>query len=185
MIRLALLLVLLITIIVTILRGIKIVKPGEVMIIERLGAYLATLREGLNLVIPIIDTPRAIPWQFIKKDNNGNTYCLIKNIKTIPLTENIFYSLKQPILKKDYSKVELDVLVYFIVEDPVAATYNIASLPKAFEEIINTALKNDSIAEEILQGTYSMAQNKLWKIISEQANKFGIKVNKVEIQNIK
>ncbi len=185
MIRLALLLVLIIFIITLILRGIKIVLSGEVMIIERLGAYLSTLREGMSFIIPIIDAPKSIPWQFLEKDKNGNIYCVVKNIDRIPLRENIFYLLKHPIFKEDHSKIELDVLVYFIIEDPCMATYNVASLPKAFEKIIISALKNKSTEDESLQGYYSEVQNKLLETLCEEAKKFGVKINKVELENIK
>lgn len=185
MIRLGILVVLIIFIITLILRGIKPVNRGEVMIIERLGAYLATLTEGINFIVPIIDSSRLMPWQFIEKDKNGNTYSVIKDIERIPLTENIFYLLRHQILTKDYSKIEIDALVYFMVEDPVMAVYNVPSLPKAFEEIISSALKNDSLAEEITKGNCSLAENKLWENISEKAKKFGVKINKVEIRNTK
>lgn len=185
MIRLGILVFLIIVLIMIILRGIKIVHPGEVMIIERLGAYLAKLTEGMHFIIPIMDSARTIPWQFIEKDKDGKSYCIIKNVDTIPLGENIFYFLKQPILKKDYSKIEIDVLVYFTVEDPLALTYEVCSLPRAFEEIISSALKNKDISEDIIQGIYSVTENKLWEILSEKAKKFGVKINKVELRNIK
>src|SRR6266516_591674 len=51
-------------------RGIRIVQQAQTMIIERLGKYHRTLSSGVNLIIPIIDRPRAIDWhQVITKDN--------------------------------------------------------------------------------------------------------------------
>lgn len=185
MIRLGFLVFLIIILVMMILKGIKIVHPGEVMIIERLGAYLGKLLPGLHFIIPIIDSTRTIPWQFIEKDKNGKSYCVTKNVNTIPLGENIFYFLKQPILTKDYSKIEIDILVYFTVEEPLALTYEISSLPRVFEEIISSALKNKDISEDIIQGIYSVTENKLWEILNEKAKKFGVKINKVELRNIK
>ena len=185
MIRLGILVFLIIILAMMFVKGIKIIQPGEVMIIERLGAYLRKLIPGINFIIPIIDSPRAIPWQFIEKDKNGKFYSVIKNVDTIPLRENIFYFLKQPILTKDYSKIEIDILVYFTVEEPLALTYEISSLPRVFEEIISSALKNKDISDDIIQGIYSVTENKLWEILNENAKKFGVKINKVELRNIK
>src|SRR5439155_1303965 len=55
-------------------RGIRIVQQAQTMIIERLGKYHRTLSSGVNLIIPIIDKPRAIDWHQVIVTPAGESF---------------------------------------------------------------------------------------------------------------
>ena len=56
-------------IIIFIAQGVVVVRQAETMIIERLGKYHRTLESGLNFIIPLIDTPKAVKWRSVKTVN--------------------------------------------------------------------------------------------------------------------
>ena len=58
-------------VVIILVRGIKVIRQAETVIIERLGRYHRTLESGINVIVPIIDTPRPIEWRFIKNDQAG------------------------------------------------------------------------------------------------------------------
>jgi len=162
---------------VLLIKGTKVVQQNEVMIVERLGQYTGTLQPGLHLIIPVIDQARAIPWQFIETDKQGNKSCVIRKTETIPLSENFFYLLKHSVVTKNNYKIELDVIVSYNVVDPLMLVYNIASLPMAFERTIDHTL-GDLDLQDVNAAT-------LLKILRKETEKFGIKINDVDVKNVK
>jgi len=166
--------------------GIKIVQQSETIIIERLGKYNSTLSSGLNIIIPFLDKPRQIIWRYSTEGPMGNV--LVKYVKEnrIDLREAVYDFPKQNVITRDNIVTEINALIYFQIMDPVRAVYEIANLPQAIEKLTQTSLRN-VIGEMDLDDTLSSRDtinSKLQEILDDATNKWGVKVNRVELQDI-
>ncbi len=166
--------------------GIKIVQQSETIIIERLGKYSSTLSSGLNIIIPFLDKPRQIIWRYSTEGPMGNV--LVKYVKEnrIDLREAVYDFPKQNVITRDNIVTEINALIYFQIMDPVRAVYEIANLPQAIEKLTQTSLRN-VIGEMDLDDTLSSRDtinSKLQEILDDATNKWGVKVNRVELQDI-
>ena len=178
-------------VIIWIIAGFKIVQQSETMVIERLGKYSRTLSSGINIILPIIDLPRRIWWRFDVEIFDGKTGNVIKSkkpveISKIDLRETIYDFPKQHVITKDNVITEINALLYFQVTDPVKATYEIANLPDAIEKLTQTTLRN-VIGEMDLDQTLTSRDtinSKLRAVLDEACHKWGVKVNRVELQDI-
>ena len=178
-------------VIIWIIAGFKIVQQSETMVIERLGKYSRILSSGINIILPIIDLPRRIWWRFDVEIFDGKTGNVIKSkkpveISKIDLRETIYDFPKQHVITKDNVITEINALLYFQVTDPVKATYEIANLPDAIEKLTQTTLRN-VIGEMDLDQTLTSRDtinSKLRAVLDEACHKWGVKVNRVELQDI-
>jgi regulator of protease activity HflC (stomatin/prohibitin superfamily) len=167
-------------------KGIVVVKQAQVIIIERLGKYSRTLDSGLHIIWPIIDKPRDISWRYTKSDYKGNKYVQIKNEIRVDLRETVYDFPRQNVITADNVSIEIDALLYFQVTDPAKAVYEIANLPQAIEKLTQTTLRN-VIGELDLDKTLTSRDtinSKLRDILDEATDKWGVKVNRVELQDI-
>jgi regulator of protease activity HflC (stomatin/prohibitin superfamily) len=167
------------------LKGLKIVQQSEVLIIERLGRYNKTLESGINIIWPIIDVPRQIHWRS-EVELDGNTYSRYQLINRIDLREKVYDFPKQNVITKDNVNVQINALLYFQIMDPVRSVYEIENLPDAIEKLTQTTLRN-VIGELELDQTLTSRDtinSKLQTILDDATNKWGVKVNRVELQDI-
>jgi regulator of protease activity HflC (stomatin/prohibitin superfamily) len=167
-------------------KGIVVVKQAQVIIIERLGKYSRTLDSGLHIIWPIIDKPRDISWRYTKSDYKGNKFVQIKNEIRVDLRETVYDFPRQNVITADNVSIEIDALLYFQVTDPAKAVYEIANLPQAIEKLTQTTLRN-VIGELDLDKTLTSRDtinSKLRDILDEATDKWGVKVNRVELQDI-
>src|SRR5205807_733879 len=88
-------------------RGIRIVQQAQTMIIERLGKYHRTLSSGVNLIIPIIDKPRAIDWHQVIVTPAGESLARHFRTDKIDLRETVYVFPRQNVITKDNVGVEL------------------------------------------------------------------------------
>lgn len=178
---------LLILTIVLMVAGLKLVRHAETMVIERLGRYHRTLKSGLNVIWPIIDRARAINWRYVNTSVDGTkTFVIDKVTPRLDLRETIYDFPKQNVITKDNVAIEINALVYFQVTDPMKAVYEIANLPDAIEKLTQTTLRN-VIGELDLDETLvsrDTINKKLVSILDEATDKWGVKVNRVELQDI-
>lgn len=168
------------------IKGIKIVQQSETIIIERLGKYSTTLKSGLNIIVPFIDKPREIIWRYSKEGPMGNTLIHYSKENRIDLREAVYDFPKQNVITRDNIVTEINALIYFQIMDPVRAVYEIANLPQAIEKLTQTSLRN-VIGEMDLDDTLSSRDtinSKLQEILDDATNKWGVKVNRVELQDI-
>lgn len=167
-------------------QGFKIIQQAETMVIERLGRYNRTLDSGINIIWPIIDKPRAVSWRYIKVDASGKKNITIKDSKRIDLREQVYDFPRQNVITSDNVTIEIDALLYFQITDSVKAVYEIANLPNAIEKLTQTTLRN-VIGELDLDGCLTSRDTintKLRGILDEATDKWGVKVNRVELQDI-
>ena len=174
-------------VIVFVTRGIKIVQQAETMVVERLGKYNRTLDSGIHIVIPIFDQPRRIDWRMARaSDVDVAGQHIVTQTERIDLREQVYDFAKQNVITKDNVSIEIDAMLYFQVTDPVRATYEIASLPTAIQKLTQTTLRNvigELDLDECLVSR-DLVNTKLRGILDEATDKWGVKVNRVELQDI-
>lgn len=166
--------------------GFKIVQQSEVMIIERLGKYSRTLTSGINIIWPIIDKPRDITWRYIVENLDEQKQIRFKQKSKIDLRETVYDFPKQNVITKDNVNIQINALLYFQIMDSVKAVYEIENLPDAIEKLTQTTLRN-VIGELELDESLSSRDTintKLRSILDDATNKWGVKVNRVELQDI-
>jgi regulator of protease activity HflC (stomatin/prohibitin superfamily) len=158
-------------------KSIVIIPQSETKIIERLGKYNATLKPGINIIIPFVDKPKTIITLrrgMYRYDNS------------IDLREQVYDFDKQNVITKDNVQTQINALLYFQIVDPFKAVYEINNLPNAIEKLTQTTLRN-IIGELELDETLTSRDTintKLRAVLDDATNKWGIKVNRVELQDI-
>lgn len=158
-------------------KSLVIIPQSETKIIERLGKYYATLRPGINIIIPFIDRAKEI----VAMRRGRYVYS-----DSIDLREQVYDFDKQNVITKDNVQTQINALLYFQIVDPFKAVYEISNLPNAIEKLTQTTLRN-IIGELELDQTLTSRDTintKLRAVLDDATNKWGIKVNRVELQDI-
>lgn len=168
---------LLVLVLIFVQKSIKIIPQSETRIIERLGRYHATLNPGINVIIPFVDRAKEI----VAVRNGAYRYT-----SEIDLREQVYDFAKQNVITKDNVQTQINALLYFQIVDPFKAVYEINNLPNAIEKLTQTTLRN-IIGELELDQTLTSRDTintKLRAVLDDATNKWGIKVNRVELQDI-
>ena len=163
-----------IVVIFYVLSGIKIVSQSEVIIVERLGKYQRTLGAGIHVMLPIIERARVV-----RQRGMGMS-------ARIDLREQVFDFDRQTVITKDNVMTEINALLYFQIVDPVKSVYEITNLPLAIEKLTQTTLRS-VVGELELDETLTSRDtinSKLRTVLDDATNKWGVKVNRVELQDI-
>jgi regulator of protease activity HflC (stomatin/prohibitin superfamily) len=145
-------------------RSIRIVPQARAGVVERLGRYQRTLNPGLALLVPFVDRVRPL----------------------IDLREQVVSFPPQPVITEDNLVLGIDTVVYFQVNDPKAASYEIANYIQAIEQLVVTTLRN-VIGGMTLEDTLTSRDQinaELRVVLDEATGKWGIRVNRVEIKSI-
>jgi len=154
-----------------------IVPQSETRIIERLGRYHDTLEPGIQVIIPFIDSPK----QIVVLHHGSYAYSSV-----IDLREQVYDFARQNVITKDNILMEINALLYFQIVDPFKAVYEIKNLPEAVEKLTQTTLRN-IIGEMELDETLTSRDtinNKLRAVLDDATDKWGVKVTRVEMQDI-
>ncbi len=166
--------------------GLKIVQQSQVVIIERLGKYYRTLHSGVNIIIPFIDSPRPMRWRFTQRASNGRTIIRSTVVSTIDLRETVYDFPSQSVITRDNIVTEINAVLYFQIIDPIRTVYEIQDLPDAMEKLTQTSLRN-VIGEMDLDQTLTsrdIINSKLRSILDDATDKWGVKVTRIELQDI-
>lgn len=180
------LLVLVVLAVVYVLKGVIIVQQAEVVIIERLGKFDRVLQSGFNFIFPILESPRGMSWRVTQKGMDGSTYSYIKERSKIDMREAVYDFPRQNVITKDNVSISINAIIYFQIIDPKSATYEIQNLSDAIEKLTQTTLRN-LVGQLELQETLvsrDKINQELRAILDEATNKWGVKVNRVELQDI-
>lgn len=160
----AVIIVLVILAILIIISGIKIVPQAQVFVIERLGTYRSSLGTGPHYVIPVLD----------------------KVAKRVSIKEQVVDFKPQPVITKDNVTMQIDTVVFFQVTDAKLYTYGVERPMSALENLSATTLRN-IIGEMELDATLTsrdVINTKITAILDQATDRWGIKVNRVELKNI-
>lgn len=158
------LLVLLVIIVVIAFNSIKVVRQSEVYIIERLGKFHKVADAGLTIIIPFIDRVRSV----------------------VSLKQQTMDVPPQNVITKDNVTITIDTVVFYKVTDPAKAVYEIQSLKKGIEYLAITTIR-DIIGKMNLDETFSSRDginNKLRIVLDEATDRWGCKIDRVEIKDI-
>lgn len=158
------LIAILIIVILIVIPNIKVVPQAKSYVIERLGSYYATWKNGLHVKIPFVDR--------------------VSNVVT--LKEIVKDFAPQPVITKDNVTMQIDTVVYFQITDPKLYTYGVEYPISAIENLTATTLRN-IIGELELDQTLTsrdIINSKMRAILDEATDPWGIKVNRVEVKNI-
>jgi len=160
-----------------ILRGIYVIRQQECIIVERLGRFHAILGSGPQIIIPFLDQPRQILWI-----RNG----VMVPVERIDLREVVLDIPEQRVITKDNVGITVDAIIYTQITDVRRAAYEIQSLPLAISQLTQTTLRN-LVGELELDHTLSSRDainTRLKATLDETADKWGLKVTRVELRNI-
>ncbi len=173
--------------IIFILKSVYLVRQSEVVVIERLGRFSRLLQPGLHVIIPFIDQPRQIIFTYVVDDGRGGHHRFTKIVTRIDLREAVYDFPKQNVITKDNVTMEINALLYYQITDPKAAIYEVANLSEAIEKLTQTTLRNVIGSMELDASLVSRDEinEKLRIILDEATDKWGVKVNRVELQEVK
>ncbi len=143
--------------------SLRIIRPYQRGLIERLGRYNRTCQPGLNIILPIVE-----------------------QMEKVDMREKVIDVPAQSIITKDNVMVEVDAIIYCQVTDPFRAHYEIMDFVYAAVKLAQTNLRNTLGEMELDQSLTSrdIINEKLRVVLDEATNKWGVKVNRVEIQKI-
>ncbi|RXJ84718.1 SPFH domain-containing protein [Arcobacter cloacae] len=150
--------------VIIIIKGVKIVPQSDLFLVERLGKYHKVLHGGFHIIIPIIDSVRAV----------------------LTSREQLVDIEKQSVITKDNVNISIDGIVFCKVDDAVQATYNVVDFKNAIANLAMTTLRAE-IGGMDLDDTLSNRETlnaKLQSELGSAATNWGIKVTRVEIADI-
>ena len=167
-------------------RSVYMVRQAEVIIIERLGRYSKTLGAGLHIVVPFLERPRRTWWNFIEQEDGKRYYRYSRMVERIDLRESVYDFPKQNVITRDNVTMEISAILYYQITDPKAAVYEVANLPEAIEKLTQTTLRNVIGSMDLDESLVSRDRinEKLRLILDEATDKWGVKVNRVELQEV-
>ncbi|MGO1319090.1 MAG: SPFH domain-containing protein [Galactobacter sp.] len=156
--------VVVIIVIIIVVKSIHIIPQARARIIERLGRYRRTAGAGLTMVIPFID-------------RMGPVIDLREQVQPFP---------PQPVITEDNLVVNIDTVVYYQVNDPRAATYEIEDYIRAVEQLTTTTLRNvvGGLNLEEALTSRDRINGQLRGVLDEATGKWGIRVSRVELKAI-
>ena len=151
--------------IIIVAANIKVVPQSKAFVIERLGAYHTTWQTGIHCLIPIVD----------------------RISKQVSLKEQVADFPPQPVITKDNVTMQIDTVVFFQITDPKLFAYGVENPIAAIENLTATTLRN-IIGDLELDHTLTSRDTinaKIRSILDEATDPWGIKINRVELKNIK
>lgn len=174
-----------VVILVFVIKGLMIVQQSEAVVIERLGSYNKTLSPGVNWVIPFIDKPRSIKVRRYQAIGGQNVAMVTEELR-IDRRETVLDFPGQSVVTADNVSVNVNGALYFQVIDPERAVYQTENLIQAIEILAKTSLRSEMGKMELdkLFESRQEINDKLQVVMDEAGNKWGVKVTRVEIQDI-
>lgn len=156
--------IVIVALILLVVSNIRVVPQASVYVIERLGTYHATWTTGLHAKIPFFD----------------------KVAKVVSLKEQVVDFKPQPVITKDNVTMQIDTVVFYQVTDAKLFTYGVDRPLSAIENLTATTLRN-IIGDLELDHTLTsrdLINSKITVTLDKATDKWGIKVNRVELKNI-
>src|ERR1700749_2285316 len=145
-------------------KTVRIVPQARAGVVERLGRYSRTLQPGLTIVVPFVDRLKPL----------------------IDLREQVVSFPPQPVITEANLVVQIDTVLYFTINDARATTYEVANPLQAIEQITVTTLRNvvGSLTLEQALTSRDPINAQLRGVLDEATNRWGIRVNRVELKSI-
>lgn len=150
--------------VIVVIRSIRIVPQAYVFVVERLGAFHTAWQTGLHVMIPFID----------------------KIAKKVSIKEQVVDFKPQSVITKDNVTMKIDTVIFFQVTDAKLYTYGVENPLTAIENLTATTLRN-IVGDLDLEATLTsrdLINTNITKILDEATDRWGIKVQRVELKNI-
>lgn len=154
----------LIIIVLVFLKGIRVVPQSEVLVIEYLGKYKETKSAGFTFIMPFFEHIRA----------------------RVDLREQTMDIPPQSVITRDNVTIKIDTVVFYQITDPARAVYEIRDLRDGIVNITTSTMR-DVVGKMELDNTFSSREeinSQLRQILDDATDKWGCKVNRVEIKDI-
>ncbi len=168
------------------IKGCIIVEQQEVVIVQRLGKYKETLTAGLNFIVPFIDAPKSVYKKVSTTYPDGRTYSYMQKSTRLDLRETVYDFPRQNVITKDNVSIAINAVLYFQIINPEKAVYGVENLSEAIEKLTQTTLRQ-LIGKMELQETLvsrDKINEELRGILDTASDKWGVKVNRIELQDI-
>ena len=159
------LIIMLAIVVIIALKSFKVVRQSEVYIIERLGKFHKIADAGLTIIVPFVDHVRSV----------------------VSLKEQTMDIPPQGVITEDNVTITIDTVVFYQITDPAKAVYEIQSLKRGIEYLAQTTIR-DIVGKMNLDSTFSsrdLINNQLRITLDEATDKWGCKINRVEIKDIR
>lgn len=172
-------------VVIFVIKGLMIVQQSEAVVIERLGSYHKTLAPGINWIIPFVDLPRSIKMRRYQVIKNEQIPVVVEETR-IDRRETVLDFPSQSVITGDNVSITINGALYFQVIDPERAVYQAENLVQAIEILAKTSLRSE-VGKMELDKLFESRQeinDKLQIVMDEAGNKWGVKVTRVEIQDI-
>jgi regulator of protease activity HflC (stomatin/prohibitin superfamily) len=166
--------------------AVYLVRQAESVVIERLGRFHRVLTPGLHMVVPFFDKARQVSWSHIREVDGKRYYRYVAILSRIDLREGVYDFPKQNVITKDNVTMEISALLYYQITDPKAAVYEITNLPEAIEKLTQTTLRNviGSLDLDETLVSRDKINHELRIKLDEATDKWGVRVNRVELQEV-
>lgn len=172
--------------VVLLLRSVYLVPQAEAIIVERLGRYDRTLTAGIHFLVPFIEAPHSVTWSYLLTGPDRMYHRYLKTFYRIDLRERVYDFPKQNVITKDNVMMEVNALLYYHITDPKRAIYEVVNVPEAIEKLTQTTLRNVIGSLDLDESLVSRdaINEKLRLILDEATDKWGVKVTRVELQEV-
>ena len=151
-------------ILLVIISNIKVVPQAYVYVVERFGAFHAAWTTGLYVKVPFID----------------------KIAKKVSIKEQVVDFKPQSVITKDNVTMQIDTVVFFQITNAMQFTYGVERPISAIENLTATTLRN-IVGDLDLEATLTsrdIINTRITAILDEATDRWGIKVQRVELKNI-
>jgi regulator of protease activity HflC (stomatin/prohibitin superfamily) len=142
---------------------IKIVRPYQRGVVERLGRYKVTVDPGLRIIVPFVD-----------------------RVHMVDMREQVVEVPAQEVITSDNVVVSVYAVIYHEATDAKRLMYNVANFELAVTKLAQTNLRNligDLDLDDALTSSAKINTH-LRDILDDSTDKWGVRVVRVEIQRI-
>ncbi|HZH75990.1 MAG TPA: SPFH domain-containing protein [Archangium sp.] len=173
----AVLVVLAFTVGFALIKGLRIVPQAKVMVVERLGKFHSVATSGLNILIPFLDSPRAMEMRV------GNRY---SRSHLVDMREQVMGFETVQVITHDNVTMEVGSVIYYQIVDAAKALYAVENLALAIEQLTMTNLRNimGGLTLDQTLTSRETVNTKLRMVLDEATEKWGVKVTRVELREI-